>query len=75
MKIMSWNCRGLGGLSTVPQLKKSLRLFKPELVFVCETKRKNRFVSTVCRKLGWGDRWFLVDPESRSGYYWLGIRM
>lgn len=67
MKFMSWNCRGLGSPSTIPQLKESLRLFKPELRFICETKRKTGFVRTVCKQLGWEDRWVAVDPIGRSG--------
>lgn len=58
--------------STVSQLKESIRLFKPELMFVSETKRKKGFVGTVCKKLGWGDRWFVVDPIGRSGRLLLG---
>lgn len=66
MRIMSWNCRGLGGPCTVPQ-QESMRLFRPNLAFVCETKRKEGYVRTVCRKLGWGERWRAVDPVGRSG--------
>lgn len=61
MRILSWSCRGL------PQLKESIRLFKPELIFICETKRKKGFVSTVCKKMGLGDRWYVVDPIGKSG--------
>lgn len=64
MNLMAWNCRGLGGPSTVSQLKESLRFFKPELSFVCETKRMKGFVGTVCRK---GDRWYIVELVGRSG--------
>lgn len=67
MRVMSWNCRGLGSPSTVPQLKESLRLFRPELIFLCETKRKHGFVGTVCKKIGWDDRWYAVEPRGRSG--------
>lgn len=56
MRILSLNCRGLGGPATVPQLKDYLRLFKPSLIFVCETMRREGFVRTVCKKVGWGDR-------------------
>lgn len=72
MKLLSWNCRGLGSPSTVLQLKESLRLYKPELIFVCETKKKLGFVSTVCKKNGWGKRWFAVDPIGKSGGLLLG---
>lgn len=67
MKVLAWNCRRLGGPSTVPQLKESIRLFKPELTFLSETKRKRGFVSTVCKQVGWGDRWHVVNPIGRSG--------
>lgn len=67
MKIMSWNCRGLGSPSTVSQLKELLRLFKPELTFLCETKRRSEFVSNVCKKLGRENRWKAIEPIGRSG--------
>lgn len=54
MKILSWNCRGLASPSTITQLKESLRLFKPELIFISETKRKVRFIKTICKKIGVG---------------------
>lgn len=72
MKTMSWNCRGLGSPSTIPQLKESLRLLQPELIFLCETKRKKSFVSDICKQLGWGNRWHAVDLVGRSGGLLLG---
>lgn len=27
----------------------------PNLIFICETKRKKGFVRTICRNLGWGE--------------------
>lgn len=35
-------------------------------MFICETKRKRGFVSTVCKNLGWGDRWEVVNPIGNS---------
>lgn len=67
MKVLAWNCRGLSGTSIVSQLKESLRLFEPELTFLSETKRKRGFVSTVCKQVGWGDRWHVVNPLGMSG--------
>lgn len=43
-----------------------------ELMFVCETKRKRGFVSTVCKKLGWGDKWYVIDLVGRSGGLLMG---
>lgn len=76
MKIISWNWRGLESPSTVPQFKESLRLLKPALAFVCETKRKRGFVGSVCKKIGLGYRWLIVEPRGMSGgLYWDGGRM
>lgn len=41
-------------------------------MFIYETKRKKGFVGTVCRNLGWGDRWFSVESFGRSGGLLLG---
>jgi predicted AAA+ superfamily ATPase len=38
MKLLSWNCRGLGKPSAVRALKKLLQSHKPDIVFLTETK-------------------------------------
>lgn len=63
----SWNCRGLGGPSTIPQIKEICRLHHPDFVFLCETKKKKKFISTVCRQLKCGDNWANVDAVGKSG--------
>lgn len=30
------------------------------------------FIGTICKNLGWGDRWFVVNPIDRSGSLLLG---
>lgn len=65
MRIISWNCRGLRGSSTISQLKESIRLYLPDLLFICETKQKCGFVKTVCRNLRLGKRWDVVEPEGK----------
>lgn len=67
MRILSWNCRGLGQPSTISDLKESLRRHLPDLVFLCETKKKNAFVRTVCKNLKFQSRWVAVEPEGQSG--------
>lgn len=67
MKIMAWNCRGLGGSFTISQLKESIRLHLPDIIFISETKQKKGFVHTVSKRLKWKGRWDVVDPVGRSG--------
>lgn len=62
-----WNCRDLGGPSTISQLKESIRCHLPDLVFVCETKKNNQFVNTVCSRLKFQNRWISVEPNGMSG--------
>lgn len=71
MKILSWNCRGLGGPSTISQLKESIRLYLPGLIFLCETKQKSSFIQTVCKQLKYGKRWDVVEPEGKNGGLWV----
>lgn len=66
MKLMAWNCRGLGTLSTIPQLKESQRLHLSDITFISETKQKRGFVNTVCKRLNCGNRWEVVDPVGKS---------
>jgi len=37
MKIISWNCRGLGSPHTIPSLKYLVRVYKPDILSLCET--------------------------------------
>lgn len=69
MRILSWNCRGMGGPSIIPQLKESIRLNLPDLVFLCETKQKNRFMGTVCKKLQFGNRWESVESVGEKRWF------
>lgn len=67
MRILAWNRRGLGGPSTISQVKESLRLYLPEMIFLSETKQKKGCVSTIYKKLKWKDRWECVEPIGKSG--------
>ena len=51
MRILSWNCRGLGKSSAVLQCQKKAQEFKPNIIFLMETKLvdgKGRDVWTRC---------------------------
>ncbi|GER52284.1 non-LTR reverse transcriptase [Striga asiatica] len=67
MKMILWNCRGLGGPSTVSQLKDSIRIHHPNFMFLSELKKQKDFVKTICVKLGYKDRLVAVDPIGISG--------
>lgn len=66
MKILTWNYRGLGEPSTISQLKESIKLYLPDITFVCETKQKKRFVNIVCKSLK-VIKEEVVDPIGRKG--------
>ncbi|GER44450.1 hypothetical protein STAS_21352 [Striga asiatica] len=67
MKTILWNCRGLGGPSTVSQLKDAIRIHLPCFISISETKRNKFFTNTVFKKLGFADRRYTVEPEGSSG--------
>lgn len=66
MKVLSWNCRGLGVPSTISQHKKSIRNHLPDIIFLCETKKTDQFIQTVCRKLIFQTRWASTEPVGLS---------
>lgn len=72
MRVCSWNCRCLGGPSTISQLKEELRFYLSDLVFLCETKKKKAFVQTVFKKLKGIVGYKIVDPKGLSGGLALG---
>lgn len=51
MRMFSWNCKSLGGPSTIDQLKEELRIHISDLIFLYETKKKAAFVNAVFKKL------------------------
>lgn len=57
----------MGGPSTIAQLKELIRLHFPDMVFVCETKQTRGFMSAVCKKLKFGNRWDVWNPIGRKG--------
>lgn len=60
-KICTWNYRGLGGPSTISQLKEELRLHLLDFVFLCETNKKVSFVQTICKTLKYQNHSKVVD--------------
>ncbi|GMI69843.1 hypothetical protein HRI_000653600 [Hibiscus trionum] len=52
MIILCWNCQGLGKVQAVQQLQYYVKLHKPDLLFLCETKLKNTAYSRLGDLLG-----------------------
>jgi exonuclease III len=52
MKILSWNCRGLGQPSATRALKKLLQSHHPDVVFLMETKLQKSDFPNKLRYIG-----------------------
>ena len=57
MRIMSWNCRGLGKSSAVLQCKKKAQDLKPNILFLMETRLASGKGQEVWQKCGFSDGW------------------
>ena len=66
MNILTWNCRGLGSPRTVHKLIKLIRIFKPQILFLIETKRKNAEMDWLRVKCDY-DNCMVVDSVGRVG--------
>jgi exonuclease III len=66
MKILSWNCWGLGNPQAVRSLCCLVKDKKPTLVFLMETKVSRRKARFLPHKLGF-ENMFVVDNQGKSG--------
>lgn len=66
MKILSWNCRGLGTPEAVPVLRNLVRFHHPDVVFLIEMLATKTHVEKVRRRLGFESA-LSVDKVGRSG--------
>jgi hypothetical protein len=66
MKLISWNCRGLGNPGAVRDLHQMVKEKKPTLLFLMETKSRQAKMEVLKVQLGFGGL-FTVDPVGRSG--------
>ncbi|CAM8928966.1 unnamed protein product [Rhodiola kirilowii] len=66
MKLISWNCRGLGRPRTVRALKDAIRVFRPQVVGLIETKMRRFGWDVMKWKFGF-QNCFVVGREGLSG--------
>jgi exonuclease III len=52
MKLISWNCQGLGNPGVVRDLQQMVKEKKPTLLFLMETKSRQRTMEVLRVKLG-----------------------
>ena len=54
---MSWNCRGLGKSSAILQCQKLAQVYKPDILFLMETKLVEGKGKDVWLRCGFSDGW------------------
>lgn len=67
MRLISWNCRGFGAALTIKELKDNCFKYKPQMVFLMETKQLQRRLEGLRRKTFKFDDSCYVDPVGLSG--------
>ncbi|KAK4605752.1 hypothetical protein RGQ29_000158 [Quercus rubra] len=68
MRIMSWNCRGLGKSSAVLQCKKKALDLKPDILFLMETRLASGKGQEVWQKCGFSDGWEVPRVGFSGGF-------
>ncbi|KAK8302816.1 hypothetical protein V6Z12_D04G111000 [Gossypium hirsutum] len=66
MKILCWNCRGVGNPAIVRELKQLLVANVPDAVFLCETKIHSNSFSRI-RSIYRMEGCMAVNSEGKSG--------
>ncbi|XP_042964722.1 uncharacterized protein LOC122298944 [Carya illinoinensis] len=66
MKLLAWNCRGLGNPRTVRELHLLVKEKVPQVVFISETKCNREKVEKIRNRLGLANS-FVVESRGRSG--------
>lgn len=66
MRLLSWNCQGLGSILTGKALKRLKRKYDPDMLFLMETKQSEEIISKWQTNLNFVDH-FVVNPVGLSG--------
>nr|XP_023904202.1 uncharacterized protein LOC112015972 [Quercus suber] len=71
MKVLSWNCRGMGSPSAVLQCQKNAQVSRPDIIFLMETWLRKDKGKQLLEKCGFMEGWE-VPREGLSGGLLLG---
>lgn len=63
MRLLHWNCQGLGNPLTIPHIKDIMRSHNPDIMLLVETKNVNSVVQNLAKDLGYKN----VEIVSASG--------
>ncbi|XP_071902764.1 uncharacterized protein [Coffea arabica] len=66
MKVLVWNCRGVGGPLTIPQLKEVINLHFPSVVFLAETKNQKTIIEKIQKQLKFNNC-CVVNSNGKAG--------
>ncbi|XP_050217883.1 uncharacterized protein LOC130015136 [Mercurialis annua] len=66
MKLIFWNCQGLGNPLTIQQLKTMCKTANPDMVILVETKNKLDKTLTLTKPLKF-QKHFVIEPQGNSG--------
>lgn len=66
MNCISWNCHGLGKSRAVLKLTEMVKKYSPNMVFLMETRSKERYLKNLCRKLDM-ENLFIVPRHNTRG--------
>ncbi|KAM0971581.1 hypothetical protein ACFX13_019764 [Malus domestica] len=69
MIYLAWNYRGIGLDSTIDALRKQIRLNKPSIVFLLETKARGNGIESIRRTMGYQYGFFVGAIGQSEGLY------
>ncbi|KAF9608966.1 hypothetical protein IFM89_012143 [Coptis chinensis] len=69
MKLLAWNCRGVGLDSTIRCLKDHIQIKKPQFIFLCETKADANKSSNLLKSFV-NFNYFVVASRGLAGGLW-----
>ncbi|XP_071905749.1 uncharacterized protein [Coffea arabica] len=66
MRVLVWNCQGVGSPLTIPHLREVINLSSPNILFLCETKNRSKYMEKVKNILKF-DEAVIVESMNRAG--------